>query len=362
MRTINRKQILILMMILLLSVLSLAGCGDDSVSAQPVKEVPDCAGRTVSIPEEPQRVACLYATAAHMMAMLDEGEKIAGCPNGVKSDVLMQMKYPDITKTATPHQEGSVNGEELLEIEADLAIISYSLAESDGEVEKLDKLGIPYIVIDYTSIEELKKAIGVMGEVFGKQEKADAYLAFFDDTVRLVEERLKHLPESQRQEVYHSVNEATRTDPKGGICEEIMERAGVKDISVTRGLTAEGKNVYVTLEELYNWDPETILANESSVTQYILSDSKWEGLTAVKNKRVYTLPVGATRWGHPGSMEAHMGILAIAERIYPEQFRDFDMQQYVYEYYRDYFNLKLDDRTVRKILSGEGMRAANAPE
>ena len=57
-----------------------------------------------------------------------------------------------------------------------------------------------------------------------------------------------------------------------------------------------------------------------------------------------------------------MGILAIAERIYPEQFRDFDMQQYVYEYYRDYFNLKLDDRTVRKILSGEGMRAANAPE
>ena len=77
-----------------------------------MKTVTDCSGRKAEIPEDPQRVACLYATAAHMMAMLDEQDKIVGCPNGVKSDVLMQMKYPEITDTATPHQEGSINTEE----------------------------------------------------------------------------------------------------------------------------------------------------------------------------------------------------------------------------------------------------------
>lgn len=361
-RTSRLICVVLAVILLLTSVTMLTGCGDDVQSSGKTRTVTDCMDRTVEIPDEPQRVACLYATAAHMMAMLDEGDKIVGCPNGVKSDVLMQMKYPDITETSTPHQEGSINAEELLEIDTDLALISYSLAESDGEVEKLDKMGIPYVVIDYTSIEELKKAVQVAGDVFNKEDKADAYLDFFDETLSMVDERLADVKKKDMPAVYHSVNEATRTDPEGTICSEIMERAKVEDISVSKGLTAAGKNTYVTLEELYKWDPEAIIANEYSVTDYILSDSKWENLTAVKKKRVYTLPVGATRWCHPGSMEAHMGVLAVARMFYPEKFKDLDMEQYVADYYKDYFDLELDDETIGKILAGEGMRMSNSPE
>ena len=354
--------VVLAVLLLLMSAAMLVGCGGDAGSGGKTRTVTDCLDRTVEIPDEPQRVACLYATAAHMMAMLDEEDKIVGCPNGVKSDVLMQMKYPEITETATPHQEGSINAEELLNIDADLALISYSLAESGGEIEKLDKMGIPYVVIDYTSIEELREAVQVAGEVFNKQEQAERYLGFFDNTLNMVDERLADVKEKDMPAAYQSVNEATRTDPEGTICSEIMERAKVEDISVSKGLTAAGKNTYVTLEELYKWDPEAIIANEYSVTEYILSDSKWDGLTAVKKKKVYTLPVGATRWCHPGSMEAHMGVLAVARIFYPDEFKDLDMEQYVSDYYRDYFNLELDDETIGKILSGEGMRISNSPE
>ena len=138
----------------------MAGCdsgqGADSTAT---KTVTDCSGRKAEVPEDPQRVACLYATAAHMMAMLDEQDKIVGCPNGVKSDVLMQMKYPEITDTATPHQEGSINTEELLRTKTDLALISYSLSQSPGELEKLDEAGIPYAVIEYTNLDELKNEL-----------------------------------------------------------------------------------------------------------------------------------------------------------------------------------------------------------
>lgn len=340
----------------------MAGCdsgqGADSTAT---KTVTDCSGRKAEVPEDPQRVACLYATAAHMMAMLDEQDKIVGCPNGVKSDVLMQMKYPEITDTATPHQEGSINTEELLRTKTDLALISYSLSQSPGELEKLEEAGIPYAVIDYTNMDELKNAVEVAGDIFGKEEQAQRYNEFFDDTLEMVDEKLADVSKDDEPSVYHSVNEATRTDPEDSICGEIMNRAKVRDISVDKGTVADGKNAYVTLEEIYNWDPDAMINNESSVTEYILSDTKWKGLSAVKNKKVYTLPVGATRWCHPGSMEAHMGVLAVAYTFYPEKFSGFDMEKYVSDYYKEYFGLDLDKKTVKKILSGEGMRVSNSP-
>ena len=209
----RKKNVIISIILALMMACTITGCGGNSGSGQGEKTVTDCAGRQVEIPAEPENVACLYATAAHMMAMLDEGEKIAGCPNGVKSDVLMQMKYPEITETATPHQEGSVNAEELLRIDTDLALVSFSLAASEGEMAKLDELGIPYVVIDYTTIDELRTAVKVAGEVFGKEDKAQAYLKFFDDTLGMVDERLVDVDMNDAPSVYHSVNESIRTDP-----------------------------------------------------------------------------------------------------------------------------------------------------
>lgn len=340
----------------------LAGCGGGSQGTSgETKTVTDCAGRTVEIPEHPQRVACLYASTAHMMAMLDEGDKIIGTPNAVKLDVLMQMKYPKIQETATPYQEGAINGEEMARIGADLALIRFSTAENSGEVEKLDKLGIPYVVVDYRTMKELDKAISVMGQVFGKEARAQEYLRFSKETVSMVAERLKDVPEKDWPSVYHSVNEAIRTDGQGDICGEIMNKAAVKDVSIEKGMQGGGDRTYITLEELYRWEPKAIIANEYSVTDYILSDSKWNGLSAVKNKAVYTLPVGATRWCHPGSMEAHMGVLAIAQMFYPEKFQDIDMAAYTADYYKTCFGLELDDKTIQRILAGEGMRVSNSP-
>lgn len=355
-----RKRIFLIGLILMLA-FSLAACGGQEQTSEHTKTITDCMGRTVEIPEDPQRVACLYASTAHMMAMLDEQDKIVGAPNGVKSDVLMQMKYPEIEEIATPYQEGSINVEELLRIEADLALIRYATAEDEGETEKLDELGIPYVVVDYLSIEELETAILVMGEVFNKEDRARKYIEFGRETMNLVSKRLKDVPKNGRPSVFHSVNEAIRTDGKGDICVEIMNLAGVKNAAAEHGVKAGGDKTYTTLEEIYNWEPDAFLANEYSVTDYILSDSKWAGLNAVKEKKVYTLPVGATRWCHPGSMEAHMGVLAIARMFYPEQFADLDMEQYTADYYKTCFGLELDSRTIEQILAGKGMRASNSP-
>lgn len=356
---INRKKLGLLLLAVLM-ILLLPGCqSQTSVSAVPTKTIVDCLERQVVIPENPQRVACLYASTAHMVTMLGEEDKIVGIPNGIKRDVLMSYKLPNLESLSVPFQDGAINIEELLATDTDLVLVRQSTAENQGEIEKLDKAGIPWVVVDYASLSGLKKAIAVTGEIFNRQEKAAGYNAYVQQTLDLVAERISQIPETSRVRVYHAVNEAARTDLDGDLCSQITDAAGVVNVSTQGGsLITDAEKTMTTLEQIYVWNPDAIIANDINATKYMLSDPKWIGLAAVANRQVTTLPVGVTRWCHPGSMEPQMASLFIAMHFYPEQFADIDLAQITKAYYKQWFDLDLADEDVSAILSGEGMRLA----
>ncbi|MBQ9066299.1 MAG: ABC transporter substrate-binding protein [Clostridia bacterium] len=357
MRQIRQTTLAIL---LLLTVL-LTGCagGGDMNSAGATRAVTDCVGRTVNVPEHPQRVICMYASTAHMMAMLDEGDKIVGAADGVTRDQMMITKYPSIEDVPTPYHEGAVNVEEVMALDPDLIIIKTEMYLKEAEQEKLDNTGVPYLVVDYDSIASLKKALTVMGEAFGKSEQAQKYIAFMEQTLDTVKGRLSDVPEAQRPRVFHSVTEATKTDIVDSLCSEIISTAGLIDVSAAAGVTDLGKNATVTLEQIYAWDPDAFLCNEYAVADYIQANPKWSGLKAVQNKAVYTLPIGATRWCHHGSMEPQMGALFLAKTFWPDKFTDYEWKTVIRDYYAEYFGMSLDDATIDKILSGHGMRESS---
>ena len=348
-------------LLLLLSILLCAGCAGtgDNASSGGTRAVKDCVGRTVNVPEHPQRVICMYASTAHMMAMLDEGDKIVGAADGVRRDQMMVTKYPSIKDVKTPYHEGAVNIEETIALDPDLMLIKQEMYESEGEREKLDNIGVPYLVVDYYSLSELKTAITVMGEAFGKPEKAQQYIAFMEQTIDDVRKRVGDVPEEQKPRVFHSITESTKTDIVDSLCAEIMDLAGLVDVSAAAGVTDLGKNATVTLEQIYAWDPDAIVCNEYAVTDYILANQRWNGLKAVQNKAVYTLPIGATRWCHHGSMEPQMGALFLAMKFWPDRFQDIDIKSLIRDYYAEYFGMSLDDATIDKILSGHGMRESS---
>lgn len=354
----NKSRWLGFFLIILLLVFVTSGCQTQTTHSDvPTKTVIDCMNREVVIPEDPQRVACLYASTAHIMAMLGQEGKIIGIPNGIKRDVLMAYKRPDIDSISVPFQESSINIEELLATNTDLVLIRQSTAENKGEVEKLNKAGIPWIVVDYDSLESLEKAVTVAGNVFNVPEKAESYNTYMKNTLNLVAQRVSGIPEASRIRVYHAVNEAARTDLNGDLCSQITDVAGIINVSTQGGsLITDAEKTMTTLEQIYTWNPDAIIANDPNTTNYILTDSKWSGLKAVKNQQVTTLPTGVSRWGHPGSIEPHMAALFIAKLFYPQQFSDIDLAQITKDYYKQFFNLDLSDDDVTAILSGEGMR------
>lgn len=348
----------LLIVTLLLTISS--GCqNQNSTAAVPTKTIVDCLNREVVIPDDPQRVACLYASTAHIMAMLGQETKIVGIPNGIKRDVLMSYKRPDIGAVSVPFNDGAINIEELLATNTDLVLLRQSTAENAGEIEKLDKAGIPWVVVDYASLDGLQKAITVTGAVFNQEQRAADYNAAATQTLTMISQRVSGLPESARPRVYHSVNEAARTDRAGDLCSQITDTAGIINVSTQGGnLITDAEKTMTTLEQIYSWNPDAIIANDINASNYMLTDPKWSGLKAVAEQRVTTLPVGVTRWGHPGSIEAHMAALFIAKTFYPDLFSDVDLNQTVKDYYLQWFDLNLSDADVAAILAGEGMRLA----
>lgn len=102
---------------------------------------------------------------------------------------------------------------------------------------------------------------------------------------------------------------------------------------------------------------DLIICNEPGVDDYILSDEKWAGLDCVEQGRVYQIPVGTSRMGHPTSTETPLALLWLAELLYPDYF-DIDFSQELKDFYEEFYDYQLSEETVEAILAGDEMRAA----
>jgi len=63
----------------------------------------------------------------------------------------------------------------------------------------------------------------------------------------------------------------------------------------------------------------------------------WQAVDAVKNHRVYLMPEYAKAWGYPMPEALALGELWMAKKLYPDKFRDIDMQKKADEWYQRFY-------------------------
>lgn len=365
MKSFNHKKLIIIRNILIvLLLLSVAACSQRSttVSIQGQSDravVVDCMGRNVQVVKNPQRIACLCPEAGHAVAMMGKGDKIVAVVDGLKRDVIMTTMYPNIKDASVPRVSGFINIEELIACHPDLVFIKEDTARDQGEIDKLNRSGLTYLVVDYTNMEEQLRAIDVVGRAVSNEEQAAQYRQYYQQCLEKVNAIVETIPKENRVHIYHSVNEATRTDVKDTLSADIFEAAGAVNVSLqTTNLRLYEGKYYASLEQILLWNPDAILCSEPGVAGYIKNNAQWSALSAVKNDKVFQMPNGISRWGHPSSLETPLAILWTAKTIYPGLFMDVDLNSEVKNFYRQFFNLDVSDDHARQILNGTGMREA----
>lgn len=357
MKKIIKRRLSLSVMVLFVFLLS--ACNSTVNHSENTINVVDCVGREVQVPLKPKAIATLDPFAGQTVIMLGFGDKMPATVNGVKRDMLLQSISPSLANSTVVKDSGSINAEAVLSMGIDLMFIKSDMYKNESEREKIEKLNVPYLVIDYNNMKDQQKAFMVIGESLGASEEAAEMVKYYNDSIGRVEYVVAHIPKEERPKLYHAVNEATRTDAEGSLAADWIGVTGAINVSLGERLSLQGEKSFATLEQIYEWDPHVIICSESGVDHFILEDTKWKGLGAVREKNVHQIPIGVSRWGHPSSSETPLAIMWLGKTLYPEEFKDLDIKAEIRYFYTTFFDYELSDETLDLILSGDGIRKPN---
>lgn len=322
------------------------------------RQIVDSIERTIVVPnsEEIDSISALYTVTGHISIMLDEGDIITSCSKGLKRDKLILNMEPHIKDILMPKSGGVINMEELLNSDPDLIFLDVPAYHSEMGTDKLDKLGIPYFVIEFNSIEDEKYAVKTIGDILGQEEEAGRYIEFYDKMLLIADEVTKKIPDEEKWHVYHSINEVIRTSAPNTLPAEWLERAGCINVALDGDLEKDEDKFFTTLEDIMYWNPEVILINEPATYEYIQTKDTLKNIDAVVNNRVYLMPTGISRWGHATSLETPLAIIWTLKTLYPEYTQEIDLKALTREFYLDLFEYELSESEIDQILSGTDMR------
>ena len=315
--------------------------------------VTDQIGRQVHIPDVVNRVVILQHQTLNIAVQLDAMDKVVGVLDEWKTQLGANYVRlaPQLPTLPMPGGLTKVNIEELLKLKPDVVFVT-NYAPADM-IKQIEDAGLAVVAISLLDVppEEAAKlnpsvkdepaaidsgfATGVrlIADVLDRKEQGEEMIAATKKTRKLVADRLADIPEDKRVPVYMANPDLT-TYGRGKYTGLMMERAGARNVANSiRGFKQ------VSMEDVLNWNPSVIFVQERypAVVDDIKKSASWQTIDAVKNGRIYLMPEYAKAWGYPMPEAMALGELWMAKELYPDRFKDIDMQKEADAYYRKFY-------------------------
>lgn len=357
------KQFISMMLIFLL-ILSMVGCAAVPAETAETHVITDQDGFEVTLPKEINRiVVCDILPLPSVLAVFfDSAEKIVGISgtsmNAAENSLLGQL-YPELLKAETGFINGTtINAEELMKLQPDVVFYNASRKELG---ETLRKAGFPAVAIsvnkwEYNCIETLNQWISLLSQIFPDNAKTEIVEAYSRKMYDLVQERVSTIPEDQRERVfflYQYSDTNLQTSGKKFFGQWWADAIGA--VNVAEEL-ANDNSVSVNMEQIYAWNPSLIFisnfttADEMSLYSNSVGTYDWSVVDAVKNQRVYKMPLGMYRSYTPG-VDTPVTLLWLAKTAYPHLFEDIHILEETKKYYEEVFGITLSDTQAASIFN-----------
>ena len=356
----SKIKLIIMAFIIILTLVCMNGCKKnlDTLSKKSQKTVIDQNGKEVVVPEKIDRIALTALPLPSAYALTGEPiEKIVGMHPGSKGAIansIMGKMYPGLLNADTSFIEGTdLNIEQLLKLAPDLVIY---WGDYRNQTEQLEKAGIPAIGVktqgDGDALYTLETWLDIMGKVFGREAEIKKIIKYGKEISDEVSEKTKEIKSERRVKslilFQHSEKDIT-VPGKGHYGQVWIEKTGGINIANEINSTAS-----VNMEQIYAWDPEILFITSFTDTmpedlyENKIKGQDWSKVKAVKNKKVYKIPVGVYRW-YPPSGDAPLMMKWMAVHQYPDFF-SYNMEKAVIEYYKEFYNYEISLDEANAIL------------
>ena len=322
-------------------------------TAEPIV-ITDQRDRTITLDGEVERVVTIPIPAASVFIAVDGGtDRLVGMHQLSKTAIkgrILERFYPDslaIPSNITGKGFSFVpNVEELLALEPDLVFQWGHL--NDDIIDPLVNAGLEVALIRIGKEEFTRKWLTMMGAVTGRSDKAVAMIDWRDEVMAEVRAATADIAEEDRPRTLYFMNYLSKLRVAGGKSYNnfYIDLAGGKNVADDLGMFAE-----VGIEQILEWDPEVILLNgfEAKLSpQDIYDNELLADLSAVKNRRVYRMPLGGYRWDPP-NQESPLTWLWLSMVLHPEKF-DWDMAARINDSYEFIYGQSVNADDVANIL------------
>lgn len=337
-----------------------------SATAQPsTVTITDHADREVEVPTNPKRVAVLgiYPLPSMLTVYLDSCDSIVamepGSMNAAKNGILSQL-YPDITNITTDIMDGDdVNIESLLALKPD--VVFYNASDTQ-DLEKLENAGLTAVAFSATKwkfncTETFNEWMNLLDQIYPEHagNREELIKKYSTDTYNKIQDTVKNVEEKQKVLFLFQYDENTMITSSSKFFGQWWCDA-VGAVNVAKDVPAEKTNAVITMEQVYEWDPDVIVitnftqAKPDDLYNNAIGSDDWSNVSAVKNKRVYKMPLGTYRTYTP-SVDSPMTLEWLAQAVYPELFKDMDVKADVKEYYQNLFGVTLTDEQVDQMYT-----------
>jgi iron complex transport system substrate-binding protein len=300
------------------------------------------------------RVVTIPIPAASMFIAVDGGtDRLVGMHQLSKTaikDRILQRFYPDalnIPSNITGKGFSFVpNVEELVALDPDLVFQWGHL--NDDIIDPLVNAGLNVALIKIGQEEFTRKWLQIMGDVTGKPEKVAAMIKWRDDVAAEVETATKEIPDADRPRTLYFMNYLSSLRVAGGPSYNnfYIDLAGGKNVAADLGMFVD-----VGIEQILEWDPEVILLNGFELKlspQDVYNNELLADVSAVKNRRVYKMPLGGYRWDPP-NQESPLTWLWLSMILHPDKF-DWNLSDRIDKNYRFIYGQGVTAEDVRNIL------------
>ncbi len=297
--------------------------------------VTDALGRTVEVPEHPERVVCSGAGTLRYLTYLQAQDRIVGVDDIEQEKTIFDARayalanpqfadYPLIGESG-----GNDDPEKIVACAPQVIFKTYVTASADAD-ELQAKTGIPVVALNYGSLgvyrEDMNQALRLMGQVMGKEQRAEEIIAFFDAGIADLNSRTADIPDDQKKSTY--VGGIASRGPHGFQSTEPAYPpfifVNAKNVAGSMG----SEHADVAKEKIVEWNPDVIFVDLStlqktpSAIDELKYDPAYQQLDAVKKGEVYgVLPYNWYTTNH-GNVLADAYYIGTV--LYPDRFGDVD--------------------------------------
>ncbi|PIE55550.1 MAG: ABC transporter substrate-binding protein [Dethiosulfovibrio peptidovorans] len=282
----------------------------------------DQAGNTVTLSKPVNKAVTIPIPSASMFIAIDGTHRLAGMHRLSKSAMdgfLLGTYFPEALKIR--HDvvgEGFMpNAETLLAIDPD--IVFQWGTQGERIVEPIRNAGLTVALFKYGTQEYLEGWLSMFGTILDKKDKSEAILAWHHDTRKALTKATAKIPETERPRVLYFLRYGSGLKVAGANTynDFSISLAGGQNVAHDAAQFAE-----VNEEQILLWDPEIILINgfeKGVVPNDVYTNPKLASVSAVKNRRVYKMPLGGYRWDPP-NQESPLAWKWLSMVFHPDRF------------------------------------------